>query len=561
MIISPQQLWKDYKGHENPAMPSLIKTASMDGGEIQYLYFNGQKADDGIVRVFAKFYIPKKSKEKGAVLILNDVDADIEAFDPTPYLKLGLAVLAVDYSGEKEDKARYTLYPKSLNNGNFWLHPEKLNDFDMPIQKSCWYFWSLVALYGMAFLEQEGYKNRFALGVGHGGDSIWTVCYLKDVAIAGATQYSGGPVFPKEESATPAQLAFKAAWDQGAYAAFLSAPVFMQITSNEQDSSLHIMNDLYKHALDNPNSAGAYLSIAEKRHRTMDASRADNPAKWFNYLLQGAKPPKSPKIASKGLQGKLYFEITVDRHEKIEEVSFFAAHAQENSAFRNWRSYEVSKTSDTEYSVHVPVYSALEPVFAFANIRYSNGIILSTSVERAIPNALSVLPTETSGKRLMYDASMGISDWMLLCDGERKEDSNLKKKCPLTVSGVIAPCRVAKLTMKKCSMEIEGITSLCHRLTTLRLADSQFVGPRGASLQLSIYTKKPQKIAFNIQSSKDMQRYTSTQTLDKSDSWHKVMLQSSNFRSQSGTLSDWDSVLTFEIESEEMILLNSMRWV
>ncbi len=293
MILTPQQLWKDYDRKSLPLAVSVVSGENTGAYLVRYVYFNGEKTADGVARVYAKLYEPDGAPKTAATVVFDDPDKAVDAFDPSEYLTRGIAVLVIDYTGDAPDKTRYTLYPKSLSYANFSkadLFGEKGSEPD----RCCWHTWAISGMRAVTFLESEGYSDIFALGVGYGGLQVWKMCYLEGTVRAGAVIFSG-------PFAQDASLSYKASVAAAAYAGLIKSPVYIQITSNEQNGSLDYMNELYELSAAN----GAYFSICARANRVIDPDRADNIAKWFCTHLNGERLPAPPEITAKGSQNQL----------------------------------------------------------------------------------------------------------------------------------------------------------------------------------------------------------------------------------------------------------------
>jgi hypothetical protein len=534
MILTPQQLWKDYDRKTLPLAASFLPGGACVGGSYRYVYFNGEKTSDGVARVFAKFYEPDLSpataaRLKTAVVVFDHPTRTVDAFDAGEYLSRGFAVLVVDYAGADGDKERFTLYPKSLSYANYpQADLEGLHDSDPT--GSCWYVWTTAALRAVTFLENAGYQNRFGIGIGYGGPHVWKLCYFEDTLRAGAVFFSG-------PAADNASLSHKAAIGAPAYASLIKAPVYLQITSNEQNGSLDFMSALYEQAaLNSP--AGAHLSISERANRVVDPDRADNAARWFELILDGKKLPPAPVVSPKNSDARLYCSVVTPNPEQIAAVALYVAHAQKNSAFRNWRAEPLQTVGEGEYLAQIAVPTPKEPVYAFVNVRYQNGICVSSAVSSVVPAALGVSAATLNFKRLIYDSTLGLSDWMVLYNPGGKS---------------------VRLSLEKGPFGLEGIYSPSGLLSTFRLADPQYRGKSDSVLQLTLYSGAAQTVSFHITVGE--RKYTAKRELAAAEAWSKQSFSPNDFKSQTGGLSDWDGVLTFEIESASKLLVNSALWV
>ena len=545
MILTPQQLWKDYDRKAIPLAETVIHESEDADCFFRTLYFNGERAEDGVTRIYAKFYEPKCRFGNAAVIVFDDIEKTVEEFDPAPYLKNGFSVLTIDYAGIGEYKERFTIYPKSFAHANYSSNPSSPEDTAIPPDRCAGYIYATSALRGVTLLEKKGYEDLFILGVGAGGAQVWKTSYFDNTVRAGAVLFSDGPrkfQHPKTSGEEKGDFTYRAAIDSSAYANFIKSPIFMLVASNEQNASLDYMNELYE----TTPAGSAYFSVVERSNRYIDENRSDNIVQWFSSVLRGERLPAPPEIRAKGSQNKLYYEIKAACPESVSELSLFVAHMQKNSAFRNWRTEKCPAVAEGEYLANVAVLSADEPVYAFVNTRYESGLVLSSKVISVVPSALSVHPAPLSFKRLIYDSSMGISDWLILAN-------------PGVNVGVGFNRTIA---MQKGPFGLEGVTSPSNLLTTFRLADPGFKGRDGSALQFSMYSSLQQKVSFSIRVADEVfSKYSCIKEFSGEEAWIKFSLSPNDFKGPGAALNTWQSVITLEIQSTEPILVNSLLWV
>ena len=553
---------------------SVIRSGEGEGFVFHTLYFNGEREKDGVTRIYAKLYEPKAgvrgqgleiSKEdngldaytpstpqklaaghwplttgRPAVIVFDDIKKPVGELDPAPYLACGFSVLAVDYAGTGCKKERFTLYPKSLSHVNCAFRPEPEEETGIPPTRGSGYVYATVALRAITFLEAQGFGDIFMLGIGLGGAPVWKACYFDGALRAGAVIFSDGPrkTPPRTLSAEEEKrfMVYRAAIDSSAYAKSVKCPVFMQVTSNEQNSSLDYMSELYETAT----PGNAFLSIFERADRYLDKVRQNNVPLWFSSFGVGKKLPAPPKIRAKGSQNKLYYEIRAATPCEIAEISLFVAHIQKAGAYRNWRSEHVERVTEGEYLARVSVLSASDPVYAFVNVRYSDGLVISSKVSCIIPSALSVTPAPQSFKRLIYDSGMGISDWLVL-SGDAADRA---------------------ISMRTGPHNLEGVSGASGLLTTFRLADPSFKGRDGSALQFTVYSPVRQSVNFGIRvSDAGFSKFVCVKTFAGEEAWIKFSLSPSDFKGAGVALTDWSGVLTLEIESAAPVAVSSLLWV
>jgi len=536
MIITPKQLWQDFDPLELEFAQTIVREEELTLHTEQYIYFNGVKTLDGVIRVCAKFYKPKIDSG-AAIVVFDDIFNSIDAFDPSSYLSAGFSVLVVDYAGENNDNMRYTIYPSSLNYCNYHKNNDILNMGGNP-HETCWYIWGIIAMRATAYLENLKFKYRFALGFGHGGEQVWKACFIENAILAGATVFGGG-LFNSED------LAYKTALDSSSYAISANAPVFIQVTSNELNNSLDEMSELYQTA----SVSGARFSILERSMHCIDYNRVNNPLLWFLLFLQREFVDNDklqenlcecpPSILIHVSEQKLYCNVIVPDFTTLESIELFVAYGTNSPSTRYWRNVELKMVSESEYLAVLDSPNTELPLYIYATAKYKSGLYLSSTVLNATPKLLGIEASKQNFKRLLYDTDLGISNWTIPNNNESH----------------------FALSIKEGPLGLTGLTSNANRISTYMLADDEFKAGENLSLQCMIYSKTLQEVTFIILCSKTFKRFVYEKSFEKSESWEKLSLSLENFKLEGNSLKDWNNVLTFSIYSKEELLLSSMLWV
>ncbi|MDR2202433.1 MAG: hypothetical protein LBP26_06740 [Clostridiales bacterium] len=525
MVITAQQLWRDYDRKQLPLSASEILTREGYGCVEKYVYYNGEAGTDGCTRIFAKLYLPKNAA--AAVVVMDDVQNGVESFDPLPFLKKNLAVIVPDYAGETDRHERFTIYPRSLGYANYFRDPACVRAVPESVKRSCRYVWTTVALRSVTLAESLGFAKIAVFGSREGGHQIYKTAIIENAVSCGAVMYSG-TIIDEPETPDNVFLSYKAALDNAGYCPHLKAPILIQTPSNEQNSSLDYMSGLYAGA-----AAGkAFLSIAPRAVDGIEEERIEQTALFFERVFDGVPMPGAPTVKARGSDGSLYIDAAVDSGQEIAAVELFVARAQTVGAYRNWRSQQKEKVGTDEYLSRVEVFSASLPVYAFVNVVYKSGIILSSEVLSVIPAALGVKASPLVQKRLVYDQSGGVTEWV------GKE-----------------------LALAPGPFAILGVTSADNRLSTFALADERYKGGPGLSLQLTAYSFIEQSLTFSVTSSRGFTRFECERKLSPGDNWQKLTFSHSDFRSQFGTPDGWNEVIIFEIKGGSKFLINSMLWI
>ncbi|MDE6293881.1 MAG: hypothetical protein K2L88_04590, partial [Clostridiales bacterium] len=181
-INSPITLWKDYDVLALPLNKTALSAKSELGATVKEYYFDGYTTVDGRVRTYIKIY--EAAEAKGAVLYLADKSGVANDELVTKMLDFGYSVAVLDYLG-KSDRARFTLYPKSLANCNL----DGVDEFPiLDDTTSNWYIWTCISRRAIKLLQElYGELPVYALGVGLGGTTVYKLAAFNDGLKACAT--------------------------------------------------------------------------------------------------------------------------------------------------------------------------------------------------------------------------------------------------------------------------------------------------------------------------------------------------------------------------------------
>lgn len=540
MILTPQQLWKDYNRFETPFNISQLSQKADDLCMQTYYYFNGDKARKGNSRIFARLVDPIAGRGDSVIIVFDDIANSVDKFDCSSYIANGYSVLVIDYAGEIGDKTRYTIYPTDLEFANASSDNNNLNNIKITAEESCWYVWAKVGFRAVAFAESLGFEKRFAIGVGHGGEQVWKICYDQTLLQGACVVFSGGAevyLLSDAERSSQDSLAYFAGISSLAYAPLVKTPMFMQVTSNEQNSSLDYLNNLYNACTNN----SSYISISSRSNRTIQNSKKDGILTFFNSSRDNEVLLSAPSISFKGSDNNLYLSTTVEDSSLIQSIELNVAYSQQICAYRNWRRIDLEKIGNDYYTL-LPVVAISEPIYTFLNITLTNGFSFSSSIQKVKPEAYSIKCTPFSSKRLVYDVDMGVADWIVL--NENSLDYSLNKP-----------------VLKMGCCEIEGVTSPTNVLTTFKLADIQYKGKDNYLLQMIVFSDSEQNVTFSVTSAGSLKKYLCTKNITNVGSWSKITLDISDFKSGGSFLDSWEDILTFEITSCNELLVNSLLWV
>lgn len=495
------------------------------------VYFNGAETRDGITRIYAVLYRPKKSGAIPCVLTFDEAKQSLGLCHVKVLLDEGFAVLSVDCCGKTADRQRYTLYPDSLE--------ECINSTGLSsdLRKSALYITGCVGLKAYNYILSKNYidkDNIGVLGVGEMSSVVWVLA-LREKLKAGMTMYGGG-FLPDYFRNDPMYLIHKAALDVRSCAPYTSLPVLIQTASNESNNSLTYLNELYDC------STKSYFSIGERANRATITAQKKNLKYWFGYMLGGSGYlPAAPELSARESEGKLCYDINIDASKEVVAVNLFTAQGDVEPAFRNWSDNKLEKVSDGKYIAQVDVYVKGEPVYAFATVKYRHSLYISSSLIMKIPSQMKI-NAEQARSRLIYNNEMGCDDFLVPNDYDLSYD-------------------VEKLTIEKGPYDINGICSRTGQLATYKLGDVKYRGEGDELLQIMLYVEQPSNITFTVMN-KNKDLFSCVKEFRPDNGWTTVSLSPFEFKSQKAVLSDWKNITAITISADDAkLLVSSMLWV
>ena len=141
------------------------------------------------------------------------------------------------------------------------------------------------------------------------------------------------------------------------------------------------------------------------------------------------------------------------------------------SVNRHWRNGQVNESAGG-YSAPTPVMNADEYLFAFANVAYQSGIVVSSPLQAVIPAKLGAAATIKAPSRVFYEGTEGLDGWTSNSTGTDPIPSAITRRLKTAIGPDGKP----------------GFTP--DRVSPMNYApsDPEFRAPKGALLQFDIKT-------------------------------------------------------------------------
>ncbi len=536
-LFTTATLWKNYDRRAQPLDQTVISSEEQADRTVEYLYFNGDPCADGCTRIFSQFYRPKEINGAG-VVIMNDV---MDVFDPTyvnMLLEAGYCVLAIDYAGKRRADL-YTVYPHSLEEANYFVHPDAGKGLPDNPKQSCWYVWATLMLRGVTYLEsrREISGKISVFGVKTGAFQVWKAAYVEKNLACGIALFNSGYVGESLLTGTK-QMQYNICIDNAPYAGDISVPVLAEVASNARDNSIEYMSDLTNNVRNNK----CFFVIGERRCGLLSDEQMRN-IRIFADQCNFASPdqlPRQPEIAARESGRDLFYDVKTDSSQPITDVKLFVSEGDMPFAYKNWHKYPLSFVQDGSYMARINAYAPKEKTCAYVTVTYKNGFSVTSELVQNIPFLMKVKPADCAKAHLLYAVEDGIDDWTVLAGSGEK--------------GSLSPY------LETGEYGLKGVTSDFDSLSTFKFGEYRYRTVGKTYIQVTVYIESEMRMNVTIASKKgdDYLNYTHTSHLRGYKEWIKVNLRADSFRCGALRLENFDDISCFTIESDGKLLLNSI---
>ena len=403
-----KELFADIDPRKDPLDTKLVREWEKDGITYRTVTFHVATFKGKPARMAGFFAFPKGAKKLPGLLHLHGGGQRAFLHEVEFYAKRGYACLSVNWGGREMENAKDgdpntdwgAVDPTQKNvPGYFNLKPgdKTLDPFESP-RNNNWFLLTLGARRGLTFLEQQPEVDADRLGVyGHsmGGNLTVYVAGTDDRVKAAAPSVGGSgfrtqpwPLLPqvKLETQTGDVKLFDATLGFESYAPHVKAPLLWLGSTNDFHG---VMDDTYRTGALIPHTNVRYAFAPHLNHRFTPAFAVTRPL-WFDqYLKRSFTFPKTPdsKLVLATADHVTELHVTPDSSQPVAEVAVYYSVDSDPRA-RFWRSAPATKTDGT-WTAKLPVLSAGQPLFAFANVGY--GIKKSESEPHARPTETAAI--------------------------------------------------------------------------------------------------------------------------------------------------------------------------
>lgn len=548
-LPTPPEVWRNYNQDAGDFNEQIVREETRDGVYYRdsYIsaYVNGEE-----IRVYCLYSV--KAGATNAPGLLNIHGWMSRAGIDMSYVNDGWAVMSYDYCGQSEGRQEYTKYPESmrhcnmdgkvsgggissqLKDGSFITDPSQTSDY-------VWYAMQRRVLSYLLAQKEVDATRIGAKGYSYGGTIIWNlgmdprvkaivsyfgIGWLEYYRTRGVWMYNVPYVEPPK---TPGEELHLAAIAPEAHAPYVTAASLWLNGSNDHHGGHERGEQTFK--MFKPGVPWAFAHQPRGHHDT--DKLGDDCKLWLEKYVLGKDinwpaHPKSEVVLD--AEGVPELRVNPAEPERIVELKAYYALKQPVSFGRSWRDAAAVRQGDT-WVAKMPVMNVDDYVFGFANIRYTNNIVLSSDFNAVIPSKLGpAVATDTKSDDLSGDASM----WSDTAPAEG-------------VGG------------------IHGFRPLNNNWGTSskQFSDPKWKAPPGAALGFQFYCTQPQSLVIEAND-----QFTADLEITASEEWQIMTMKADQLRHKmhGSVLGNWSDISSIRIKPKPgqditKVIFANFKWV
>jgi hypothetical protein len=536
------KLWADYIPDAVPTETAAVGESENDGIVNRKIYFTSEKTGDGEVRVFCSLSFKRGCDMKTAVVYAGDLFRGSDKVMTRSLAERGNLVADIDF-GFKDGEHR-TSYPKSLS---FGVPDEKSRAYafaEPDAKHTSRYVWAKILRRAAYFVKTEyGSENIILIGEASacgaafmgGIDPLFSG--LATIFGSGYSAYGGIYKYGKKELVIDEERqCFIAGADAQTYAKFIDKPVLMLLSTNGSYGDFDRAADLF----------GIFpgekkMIVGAQMQDCISVEAAENLFKWIENIPLKIPPKSTPagEIVRSG--GKYYFNVTTPDFDGIEPPVVYYSTTDTEPFFREWKSVKAEETANGEFIARLPVTPRAKIIFAFANISYADGDLIS-SREYALRLDARGLDEDGGFKnRVVYSGETGVNFF--------------PKGRGLIVSGGAQTAAGA--------YGIKGIMASDGGILNYSIGGCDTDG-NVAAIQADVYTTvdKDFYISLHTRGEDGEKKYTCPVNVQGGAEWRRISIEPRMFKDASlSPLESFAEAKILEIDDAEGVIFNNILFV
>lgn len=378
-MMTPSLLWAGFDAQSENLNSKLL---SEENNKKTYAFLAMTATDGEVIAEINVFSPPSPTKK--AVLLVGEYyrlpQSDlIENLVSKNYL-----VCYVDYSAV--GKNTNTVFPPSLSYGVIANAGDHLKKLCPTAKDTCQYLYSVIVKRAITFIQKELLQKEIVLvGIKSGVEiamqtagSDNRLLALACICGAGYTEYLDKPKYENDEIILNDELMqWLTSVSSVAYAKHIKLPVLITVGSNGKLSDIDRLSNIITLMAESE----VRINISPRYLDNISKKSYNNFVKWLEGVFLYSTPPEIPVMTiNVNNAGAVYASVRTDSCIEVESVKVYYSYGDNSHSTRYWSSSAGETVGECEFIAKMPVSEPSGPLFAFCEVNYRNGIVLSSII-------------------------------------------------------------------------------------------------------------------------------------------------------------------------------------
>jgi dienelactone hydrolase len=555
---TPEAVWAGFDPSEEPLDIEVTKRWTEHGSIFTEFTFTGMTHEGSKVRVNALSGVPEGKDHLPGILHIHGGGQTVNPQWLGFWNDRGYAALTFNWGGDWPNRDKFTDWGK-LTQGNHRDAGATVMATEPSVRVSSWYLWTRISRRALTCLEQQLGVDPDRLGifgVSMGGTIVWPLAAMdRRVKAACAIYGVGWNTYPDEvgspdpKAGDTAMKLWRNTMESESYARLVKCPILFLDATNDQHGNM----DRSFQTLSRVSTEVRWAITPRYRHHIAAEQGADLPL-WMDAHLKGDKPfPLSPVADARlGKDGVPVLVVKPDCSQSIRRVDFFYAVENRNPKNRYWRSV-MGRREQKPWIAELPILDPRQPLFAFANVFYESGVCLSTNLVSVVPSTLGHAKATDRPSLLIDDFGTGTEGWVTSSPA-----TDPIPPVPNLLTSAVGPEGKSGITVTR-----------PIALTTHKLGDPKWRGPKNAKLQFQVHVRAPRTLRIVMHENEfaiGWTEYASEIALEPANGWRTITLSADAFSTEKGQhLTGWGDVQQLELKTAggagEEPIYSAFRWM
>ncbi len=561
-ILTPAKIWADFKIDETPKI-EVISESVVDDILVTHVYIDGEKTENGQVKIYGILARNVKLKITPAIVVLPSIDEDTQEELVISIAKQGFFGMSIDIFGDCKDRKLFTVYPEDKAYANYSNAYTSLYNYSGSVKDSFYYEWGKVLRYSLAYLKSLPYILSIGgLGIKDAGTVMWHVAGTTDIFSAltfvlnsGWLNYKGKYRFDEqiETQFSDDTVNFIAGIEPQSYASKVSCPCLILSATNNptfdcdraSDTLARINSKIYT-AVDY--SVTFSDGISNRAYK--------NAMLFFKQFLFSSKKdtnviPSDVDIKCSISGKKLDVEVLLDT-QNLNEIALFYCEETLVPSLRSWnKCTDYYEKLNNKFSFSLSPYNKSGIIVLFARALYKNGYSVCSNIISKRFTENEVLLSNKSN--IVFSSRIENAKAVFAV-----ADLKTKKPCSVDLSGDYT------VLLKRGPMDIDGLYSKTGGLITYKINSEKDKPKDDSMLIFDVYSKDKTQIdvALTADCFGKKVEYVAKVNVAGGELWHNVRLEMSKFKTIEGKiLKSYESINSLSFNSDGEYILNNVLWV